>query len=194
MYCCRNKDTAAENGHLECIKKLHSEEVKWSFYITSILAGKGYLECLEYLHSQGCEWTPSTTCAAAGNGNLECLKYLHEQGGCEWHSCTTYYASLSSKLECLFYCLENNCPIHPYTLNFLYEKQINDNNNLITNVLLRKILLHSRLKKQITSDKYPKFIKAIDKYQQFKNKFYELVESECNLPIDVIKYEIMKYI
>ena len=38
---------------------------------------------------------------------------------------------------------------------------------------------------------YPKFVKDIEEYEDFINKFYTLLEYESNIPTDVIKYEIM---
>ena len=41
---------------------------------------------------------------------------------------------------------------------------------------------------------HSEFSKIIKEYEEFISKFYTLLESKSNLPIDVIKYEIMKYI
>jgi hypothetical protein len=77
-------------------------------------------------------------------------------------------------------------------LDILYEDQ--KDKNLLTNINLRKILLHSRLKNDITVDKYLEFVKTIEEYEEYRNKFYTFLESESNLSTDVIKYEILKYI
>ena len=131
------------------------------------------------------------TSIAAEKGHLECLKYTHENG-CEWDPETTQVAAIYGHLECLFYCLENDCPIHPNILDILYEDQ--KDKNLLINIKLRKVLLHSRLKNDITVDKYLEFVKTIEEYEEYRNKFYTFLESERNVPTDVIKYEVMKYI
>jgi hypothetical protein len=190
MNCCENTKIAANRGHLDCLKKLNSEGCGWDSDTTSAAARTGHLECLKYLHSQGCEWNSNTTSAAAKGGHIECLKYAHENGA-EWHEETTFYAAANDHLDCLLYCLDNDCPIDPETLDKLYTSQTNK--NLLTNIKLRKILLHPRIKNDIT-ELYFDFVKAIEEYEEYKNKVYTLVASETNLPTDVIKYEIIKYI
>ena len=64
--------------------------------------------------------------------------------------------------------------------------------NLLSNINLRKILLHPRLKKDITFDKYSSFIKSIQDYTDFINKVSTLLESETSLQTDVIKYKDRK--
>jgi hypothetical protein len=216
--CCEDTFYASKKGHLECLKFLRSRGIRWDYLTTWASAIHGHLDCLKYAHENGCEWHPNTTSYAAVNGNLECLKYAHSQGcewdigtsesaarnghleclkyayenGCKWYSDTPYEAAQNGHLECLLYYLDKDGKIDFGILNILYTSQ--KDKNLVTNVLLRKVLLHPRLKKQINSDAYPEFVKAIEDYQHFKNKFYEFIESESNLPIDVIKYELMKYI
>jgi len=248
MNCCENTDQASENGHLDCLKYLHSQGVQWHPQTTSNSSRNGYLECLKYSHEHGAEWHHQTTfyaaandhldcltyclengcpwnyttiwatarygklkclkylqdksdhqwdtsitSVAATNGNLEYLKYAHSQG-CELNIYTISSAAFNGKLDCLFYCLENDCPISTQTLNNIYKCKFIKDKNLLTNILLRKILLHPRLKNDITVEKYPEFTKAIENYQQFITKVYQFVESETNLPTDVIKYELIKYI
>ncbi len=215
MNCCEDTFKAAEKGHLECLKTLYSQGVKWDFYTTSITARNGHLECLKYAHKNGCEWHPLTIISATENGHLECLKYAHENGfkfrditwtasrngqleclkyahenECEWSEYTDYHAAYYGHLECLFYCLENGCPIHPYTLSILCEKQTNK--NLLTNLLLRKILLHPKMKNNITE--YQDFVKAIQNYEKHINKVYKLLHLKTTLPTDIIKYELLKYL
>jgi hypothetical protein len=61
--------------------------------------------------------------------------------------------------------------------------------------MLRKVLLLPRLKEEIKENsEHSEFSKIIKEYEEFISKFYTLLESKSNLPIDVIKYEIMKYI
>ena len=43
-------------------------------------AVNGHLECLKYVHTKGCPWDEETCRVAARGGHLECLKYLHENG------------------------------------------------------------------------------------------------------------------
>ena len=226
MKCCKNTVKAATNGHLDCLKKLHSHSKKfeWDGDETLYAAENGHLdclkyaceagcpiypqaiiyavlkgdhfECLKYLHSKGCEWDTDVIGYAAAYGHLNCLKYAHENG-CPWHPQTTYGSVYILKLECLFYCLENDCPIDPNTLNRLYNNILEKTNfdlSLFTNLSFRKILLHPRLKNDITVDKYPKFVKVVEDYEEFINKLYTLFESNTNLPSDVIKYKIIKYI
>ena len=49
----------------------------------STAAENGHLECLKYAHEHGCPWDEETCAVAAENGQLECLKYAHEHG-CPW--------------------------------------------------------------------------------------------------------------
>jgi hypothetical protein len=191
MNCCRNTAIACEKGHIECLKTLHFKGYGWSYFTIPSAAENGHLDCLKYACEAGCEWNHCTTYVAAIHGHLECLKYMHKQDGCEKDKYTTYWSAKNNHLECLLYCLENVFPIHTETLNELNEKQIDK--NLLTNIKLRKILLHPRIKNDITN-KYPKFIKAIKEYEEFIKKVYTLAESNTNLPTDVIKYEIIKYI
>jgi hypothetical protein len=223
IKCCKKTSDASYKQHLECLKKLRSEGVEWDIetihhaVINNNLeilkyahengckwdkntiadaAYHGHLEILKYAHENGCKWDEDTMYCAALKGNLECLKYAHENG-CKWDSETTSYAAVNYRLECLLYCLENGCPNHPETLNKLYKRILKNhdeiNMNLLTNLLLRKVLLHPKIKNNITK-KYPDFVKAIEEYEKYRNKFYIFLESESNLSTDVIKYEVMKYI
>jgi hypothetical protein len=192
MNCCENTALAAEKNHLDCIKKLRSEGIEWHSWTSCSAAENNNLEILKYLHSQGVKWHYQTAYWAAIHGQLECLKYVHKQSGCELNSYITSHLAYYNKLECLLYCLDNECTIHPELLNKLYNNQTDK--NLLTNLLLRKILTHKRLKDDIVVDKYPEFYKLIQEYKQFINKFYQFIESNTNLPTDVIKYELVKYI
>ena len=163
---------------------------------TSDASYKQHLECLKKLRSEGVEWDMETIHYAVLNNNLEILKYAHENG-CSWGEYTTSSATHYNHLDCLLYCLENGCPIHPETLNKLYKRPwgvLNEiNMNLLTNLLLRKILLHSKIKNDI-SEKYPAFLKAIKEYEEYINKVYKLLHLKTTLPTDIIKYELLKYI
>ena len=196
MNCCQKTSEAAEKGHLECLKTLYSQGVQWDFYTTLAAAEKGHLDCLKYAHENGCKWDYDTMYWAAFYGHLDCLKYAHENG-CEWDEYTTSSATHYNHLDCLLYCLENGCPIHPETLNKLYKRPwgvLNEiNKNLLTNLLLRKVLLHPKIKNDIT-EKYPEFLKAIKEYEEYINKVYKLVELKTTLPTDIIKYELLKYL
>jgi hypothetical protein len=54
--------------------------------------------------------------------------------------------------------------------------------------------LHPIFKNDITVDKYLELYELIKNYEEFINTFYKLLENDTNIPTDVIKYEIMKYI
>ena len=216
MSCCNSTYGASLSGHLECLKILHSQGQRLSKFTTKFAAEKGFLEILKYAHENGCRWDSSTTSSAAEYGHLDCLRYAYEAGcpwaefttssaafngnldclryaceaGCPWDNFTTYYAAQNKELKYLFYCLENGCPIHSETLNELYKTQ--KDKNLVNNIMLRKVLLLPRLKEEIKE--HSEFSKIIKEYEEFISKFYTLLESKSNLPIDVIKYEIMKYI
>ena len=216
--CCEDTADAALNNHLDCLKRIYSESEQWhpetiwcSAYSNSleilkyayshgcpwhedtiyVAAKYGHFEILKYAHSHGCPCNPGTTGYFACYGHLDCLKYLREKCGYEWDSVSTCYAAFHNHLDCLLYCLENDCPIHPETLDKLYINSDQIDDNLLTNINFRKILLHPRLKNEINIDKYPKFVNDIEKYTDFINKFYTLLEFKANIPTDVIKYEIM---
>jgi hypothetical protein len=168
LNCCKDTATAALYKHLECLKKLHS---------------------------QGVEWHPETTLYAAKINNLEILKYVHENG-CPWHQDTIDEDCEIRSLEIIFYCLENKCPIWSFDffekINNNNRKTKNNKNNLLINIPLRKVVLHSRVKKDIMS--FNPFRKLIPEYEEFINKVHKILELKTTLPTNIIKYEVMKYI
>jgi hypothetical protein len=176
---------------LDCLKYAYENGCPWAPETTFGAAKNGYLDCLKYACEAGCPWAPETTFGAAWNGHLDCLKYAHSQG-CPWDDNTIFASTYKDNFECLLYCLENECPIDLKILDLLIKKQ--KNKNLVMNVLLRKILFNPRLKKNITSKKYPSLNKAIKSYKKYKNNVYRFFEYKTNLPTDIIKYEILKYI
>ena len=100
---------AAEHGHLECLKYLHENGCPWDADTCTRAAEHGQLECLKYLHENGYPWDARTCIRAAEQGHLECLKYLHENG-CPWNAYTCTYAAAYGQLECLKYAYEHGCP------------------------------------------------------------------------------------
>ena len=93
--------------------------------------------------------------------------------------------------------MENNCPIHPETINKLYTHYNSKKRktvNLLSKISLKKILLHPRIKNYIFLKTHKKFVIGIQKYEDFINKVYKILELKTTLPTDIIKYELMKYI
>ena len=106
-----NPNTAAQHGHLECLKYAYNEDNSpWNSFTCKYAAENGHLECLKYAHENGCPWDKETSSNAAKNGHLECLKYAHENG-CPWDEETTSNASKYGYFECLKYARENGCDI-----------------------------------------------------------------------------------
>jgi hypothetical protein len=120
--------------------------------------------------------------------------------GSYWYISTTLNSVIKSYSkdwtpDCLFYCLENDCHIHAKTLYELYNSQ--KNKDIITNLLLRKVILHPRIKNMIIEgniNPFKKYQTLIKDYEEYTNTIYEFIESNTNLHTDVIKYEIIKYI
>jgi hypothetical protein len=187
--------------NLECLKYLHSQGCEWHEWTTTYAAETGNLEILKYVHENGCPWDNFTTSKAVKCGHLEILKYAHENG-CPWDDKTDSIAATHFEIDCLIYCLENKCPIHLHTLNIIDRKYDYESitNNLIDNIKLRKLLLHPKfkeIKNEFESSKKYKYLyitEYIKEYEEFINKISQLLKSETNLPTDVIKYEIIKYI
>jgi hypothetical protein len=105
----RTTSFAAENGHLDCLRYAYENGCKWNVFTTSGAAENGHLDCLKYAFENGCKLDADTTYFAAENGHLDCLRYAHENG-CEWHKDTIYFAADNGHLECLRYAIENGCP------------------------------------------------------------------------------------
>ena len=52
----------------------------WDKSTCNSAALNGHLNCLKYAHENGCSWDKWTCHWAAERGHLDCLKYLHENG------------------------------------------------------------------------------------------------------------------
>ena len=192
--CCNNTYWAAYRGHLECIKNLRSQGKKWHEYTAFAATEGGHLEILKYVFESGCPLDIHVIPHALINEKIEILNYAIANG-CKWSSSSSLYdLAYLNKLDSLIYCLENDCPWswNKEILHIIYEYQ--RNKNLITNTSFRKILLHPKLKKEVNYKKCSKFVKEIKEYEEYITKVSTLLKSETNLPIDVIKYEILKYL
>jgi hypothetical protein len=99
--------TAAEFGHLECLKYAHENGCGW-YGVCGRAATFGQLECLKYAHENGCELDDMVTYFAASTGHLNCLKYAVEHG-CQLHVSTGVVAAKAGYLECLKYAHKNGC-------------------------------------------------------------------------------------
>ena len=122
-YCVANEcpidvfacESAASEGHLECLKYLR-EEVKapWAWGTAVWAAYNGHLHILEYLVERKFDNYNEDACAcAARKGHSDCLKYLHETAKVPWDSDAVRYAHKKNHTECVQYLLENNCPLPP---------------------------------------------------------------------------------
>ena len=93
---------AASEGDIPFLA-LHREW--WNTNTCMYAAMNGHLECLRFLHTQGCEWDVSTCYSAANSGYLECLKYAR-QHGCPFNDTVHQSAVIRGKIECLKYAYE----------------------------------------------------------------------------------------
>ena len=100
--------SAAEHGHLECLKKAHNENGSMKD-ICNIAAENGHLDCLKYAHKNGCPWDEDATAYACESNSLDILRYLHENG-CKWNQRVCENAAEYNHLQCLIYAHENGCP------------------------------------------------------------------------------------
>lgn len=105
-WSCSTCESAAEHGHLECLKFAREHGCPWHALTCSAAARNGHLDCLKYAHERGCPWDRYTCSAAAQKGHLECLTYAHEHG-CPWDEWTCEWAARQGHLECLTYAHEN---------------------------------------------------------------------------------------
>jgi hypothetical protein len=101
---------AALNGHLECLKYLHTNGCPWNSNTCEAASFNGHLDCLIYAFENGCPWNSTTCEAAAINGHLDCLKYAHENG-CKWNINTYEAAVLNNNIECMLYMNSNGFKI-----------------------------------------------------------------------------------
>ena len=102
----RTAETAAEYGHLDCLKFICEHGCPLGTACLSAARG-GYLDCLEYTYKRGEYWPPCTSAAAAWN--LECLTYAHTHG-CPWDEETCSEAIEHENLDCFMYAYKNGCP------------------------------------------------------------------------------------
>jgi len=117
-----NSYTAAENGHLNCLKVLYKIGCGWNERTCAYASENGHLECLEYLYNNGCPWDENTCSRAASKGKLECLKYAHEND-CPWDRFTCEYAAENNHLNCLEYAICNGCD---YEITYFNKKNIQE--------------------------------------------------------------------
>ncbi len=106
---CTTCAKAAENGHIQCLRRAKESGCPWDRRTTDLATLHGHLECLQYAHENGCPWDKRTTSYAAQEGRLECLRYAHENG-CPWNKWIPTFAAENGHLECLQYAKENGCP------------------------------------------------------------------------------------
>ena len=205
---------AATNGHLECLKYCVENGCPWDDHTTRGIVAKGYLECLKYCIENGCPWDPDTTYVASKNGQLDCLKYAHENG-CPWYQITTYTAAKNGHLDCLKYAHEKGCPWDPETTyiaaandyfdclsycldNDQSELDITDilqslsSSSLINNLPLRQVIFHPKLIDEV--HQVQKIQKAVRDYELYIVSVRRALETKTSLPMDIIKYKIMKMI
>ncbi len=71
-------DYAAQYGHLECLKFLHSIGKDCTTYAMDYAAANGHLECIQFLHSIGKDCTENVIDLAMENGHLDIVKWLRE--------------------------------------------------------------------------------------------------------------------
>ena len=120
-YCVANKcpideftcESAASNGHLECLKYLREEaEAPWDSWTASWAAQNGHLHILEYLVERKYDHFVERACEnAAMNGHLDCLKYLRETAKAPWDEDALEGARENNHPECVQYLLDNDCPL-----------------------------------------------------------------------------------
>jgi len=120
-YCVANEcpvdedacESAARNGHLECLKYLHEEaKAPWGSLTASWAALYGHLHILEYLVERKYDQFSTYACKnAAYSGHLDCLKYLHETAKAPWDIWAVRRAHENNHPECVQYLLDNNCPL-----------------------------------------------------------------------------------
>ena len=143
-YSLSRTKSAAQMGHLKCLKKVHIEEGGCSLKgICNIAAAYNNLQCLKYaydngdkideqtmvnaakadalgimryLHDNKCPWNRQVCAAAAEHGHIHCLKYAHDNG-CPWDELTIYKAIQNNNFGCLEYACENGCPTDEDTIN-----------------------------------------------------------------------------
>lgn len=77
---CNTLEDAARNGHLACMRILHSPWEPWPRGLSCLAAREGNLDILQHLQSQQYLWDSLVAAAAATGGHLHCLEYLMGNG------------------------------------------------------------------------------------------------------------------
>ncbi len=120
---------AAENGHLEFIKFLHSVGCEWAYYMTFNAAKNGHLDIIKYAMENGCGWDGDTCSVAAENGHLDILIWAHQNGHFNTED-ICIFAIQSGHVHILKWMKENgykiivyNVIMHPNIIEFLMENE-----------------------------------------------------------------------
>ena len=79
---------ATRNGHLCCLKFLHTQGGLLTENTAIVAVENGHLECLRYLHKNNCPCGDVTCWVAVRNCQLDCLQYLYEHKCLEWSTDT----------------------------------------------------------------------------------------------------------
>ena len=106
--CCIEINAAANIGHIDCVKRLHSLGNSCEDIDTTLIVAGGHLGCLKYVHENGCLLHPTSCEVAADHGHLDCLKYAHENG-CMLRRDALSHAENNEHYDCVRYIHENGC-------------------------------------------------------------------------------------
>lgn len=130
---------AAEHGHLEFVRWLHSKGCPWTTNAFSMAIRGGHLDVLQWAHSHnlacnssgvcreaarsgqlevlqwakavGCPWSAATSSDAALMGHLHILKWLRSQDPpCPWDATVCQSAAYEGHFELLQWAHANGCP------------------------------------------------------------------------------------
>jgi ankyrin repeat protein len=107
---------AARYGHLHILQWLN-EYNDWDSYVTVKATIGGHLDCLKYAQERGCPIDEEVACDAARHGHLHILKYLNENGY-TWKNETVTAQSLKhGHIDCLKYMIENGVEWPEYNVS-----------------------------------------------------------------------------